>query len=318
MRPGTRVRKWASRWCSKTAMDRLIDPMIADLQHEHAASTSGSWERCQILVKGYAVVLKVLVICLAVDTARTLLVGWNDTAVRRGFASAFVAMSLLTGLLTTPPFMQSLSRGNQIGWLLLLLLPQALPLSLPVSLLVGVVYGLHGRIPTRTVRRTVLLIGLLGSVASFATISWLVPAANQAFRVTIAKSVVVHGMNQVSPASVREQAIADRNDGRLDRAGVLLFAFHARRAVIGAALAFALFGLGISALRTGPAASAAICLLSLAVYVGYFFELRSVSPSLFSDERVAILLAWFPNALMLITSGAFLSAREHTSLPETT
>jgi len=301
-------------------MDRLIDPVIADLQHEHAAS-SGWSKRCWILVKGYAAFLKVIGIWLAVDTARTLLVGSNDAAVRRGLAAACIAMSLLTGLLATPPFVQSLSRGNQIVSplpLLLLLLPQALPLSLPVSLLVGIVYGLRGRSPTRVVRRTVLLIGLVGSIASFAMISWLVPAANQVFRATIAKTVVVHGMNEVSPASVREQAIADRNDGRLNRAGVLFFAFHARRAVVGAALAFALFGLGVTALRTSPAARAAICLLGSTVYVGYFFELRSVSPSLFSDERVAVLLAWFPNALMLITSGAFLSAREHTSLRETT
>jgi len=318
MTPGNRLRSWARRWCSKTAMDRLIDPMIADLQHEHAATTTGSWERCWILAKGYAAFLKVLIICLAVETAGTLQALSSETAVRRGLASACVAMFLLSGLLTTPPFVQSLSRGNQMVWLLLLLLPQALPLSLPVSLLVGVVYGLRGRTPTRMIRRTVLLVGVVGSLASFATINWLVPAANQAFRVTIAKTVVVHGMNQVSPASVREQAIADRNDGRLDRAGVLFFAFHARRAVVGAALAFALFGLGITALRTSPTACAAICLLGSAVYVGYFFELRNVSPSLFSDERVAVLLAWFPNAVMIITSGAFLSVREHTSLREAT
>jgi len=317
MSPGTRLRNWACRWCSKTAMDRLIDPMIADLQHEHA-TTSGWWERCWILVKGYAAFLTVLAICVAVETTGTLHARSSDAAMRRGLASACGVMLFLTGLLATPPLVQSLSRGNQIVWPLLLLLPQALPLSLPVSLLVGVVYGLHGRIPTRTVRRTVVLIGLVGSLASFATITWLVPAANQAFRVTIAKSVVVHGMNEVSPSSVREQAVADRNEGRFDRAGILFFAFHARRALVGAALAFALFGLGITALRTSPAACAAICLVGSAVYVGYFFELRNVSPSLFSNERVAVLLAWFPNALMLITSGAFLSAREHTSLRETT
>jgi xanthosine utilization system XapX-like protein len=318
MKPGTRVRNWASRWCSKPAMDRLIDPMIADLQHEHAASTSGSWERCWILAKGYAAFLKVLVICLAVETTGTLHARASETAVRRGLASACVAMFLLSGLLATPPFVQSLNRDNQIVWPLLLLLPQALPLSLPVSLLVGVVYGLRGRTPTPMIRRTVLVVGVVGSLASFATINWLVPAANQAFRVTIAKSVVVHGMNDVSSTSIREQALADRNDGRLDRAGVLFFAFHARRALIGAALAFALFGLGITALRTSPAACAAICLVGSAVYVGYFFELRNVSPSLFSDERVAVLLAWFPNAVMIITSAAFLSVREHTNLHEAT
>jgi hypothetical protein len=38
MRPGTRLRAIAERFCSSLAMERLIDPVIADLQWEHAAA----------------------------------------------------------------------------------------------------------------------------------------------------------------------------------------------------------------------------------------------------------------------------------------
>jgi hypothetical protein len=34
--PGDRLRSWASHVCSATAMTRLIDPVIADLQSEYA------------------------------------------------------------------------------------------------------------------------------------------------------------------------------------------------------------------------------------------------------------------------------------------
>jgi hypothetical protein len=38
-RPGERLRALASRVCSARALERLIDPAIADLQSEHAQAT---------------------------------------------------------------------------------------------------------------------------------------------------------------------------------------------------------------------------------------------------------------------------------------
>jgi lipopolysaccharide export LptBFGC system permease protein LptF len=320
MRPGARLRSWANRWCSQSTMDRLIDPIIADMQHEHATACGRRRERRFILMKGYLAFWKVMILHVPVGwTSRVLreLAHSKDWAVGRAIGSAAIAMFLLTALLVAPPLQRDVNRWDiQIASLVLLLLPQALPLSLPISLLVGVVYGLRGRKATSTVRRAVLVVGLFASLASFATMRWVMPAANQAWRVAIARQVVVRGMNENSWPSIREQARASRSEGRLDRAGTLFFAYHARWALAGAALAFALFGLGVIALRVGAVTCLGISVAASLVYVSYFFELGSVSSSLFSDERLAVALAWLPNAVMVLTSVIFLSARDESRLAE--
>lgn len=46
------------------------------------------------------------------------------------------------------------------------------------------------------------------------------------------------------------------------------------------------------------------------MYLAYFFELAFVPQSVFSDERLAFGLVWLPNILMIVTSLAFMSARD--------
>ena len=94
----------------------------------------------------------------------------------------------------------------------------------------------------------------------------------------------------------------------------VLFSFHARWALVGAAAVFAVFGLGVFALRAGPAATAGIGAAGCLVYLTYFFELGLVRMSIFSDERVAYGLVWLPNILMILTSLAFFSARDEPRL----
>ena len=223
--------------------------------------------------------------------------------VGRALGSAAITMVILTA-----PFIaitwQTLPSYDHMAWLLFLCLPQSLSLSIPLSLLVGVVHGLRDRPVTIPLRRAILVIGLAASLASFGTITWLVPAANHAFRVTAAGSNVI----EMSPGTLREQALAKKQAGRMNQAGGLLFSYHARWALVGAAVAFVLFGLGLTALRAGGAATAGIGVLGCVVYVTYFFELSYVRSSVFSDERVALVLAWLPNALLTLTSAIFLSA----------
>ena len=49
-RPGDSLRAWASRWCCPDTMAAIIDPMIADLQLEHArARRSGRMWRSRLI-----------------------------------------------------------------------------------------------------------------------------------------------------------------------------------------------------------------------------------------------------------------------------
>jgi hypothetical protein len=321
MRPGTRLRSFANRVCSRSTMDRLIDPVIADLQceHEHATRRGQRWGRRWMLVEGYLAFWRVLALHVPVIWTRRVTGEWaasDHSAVARALGSAALTMIILTAVFIAPPLQGVARLGGHMAWLLFLLLPQSLPLSLPLSLCVGMLYGLRDRPVTIAVRRAILVIGLAASLASFATITLLIPAANQAFRVTIAGQHVVRGVNEMSVASLREQALAKKHDGRLDQAGSLLFSYHARWALVGAALVFALFGLGVTALRAGRVATAGIGAIGCVVYVTYFFELKYVSSSVFSDERVALGLAWLPNILLILTSMAFLSATHDARLPD--
>jgi lipopolysaccharide export LptBFGC system permease protein LptF len=116
-------------------------------------------------------------------------------------------------------------------------------------------------------------------------------------------------------ASLRERALAMKDQGRPREAGSLLIAYHVRGALVGAALAFALFGMGVTTLRFGRAATAGMAFISCGVYITYVFELSTVSESVFSDERVALTMAWLPNLLLILTAVAFSSARHETRIP---
>ena len=288
-------------------MERVIDPLIADMQceDEQASRCGRPWVRRWLLVLGYLAFWRVLALHVPVAWTRLIMREWaaSNLWVGRALGSAAITLIILTALLIAASS-QDLPRYDHSAWLLFLFLPQSLPLSIPLSLLVGVVYGLRDRPVTIPLRRAILVIGLAASLASFGTIAWLVPAADRAFLATITRGRAV----EMSPGSLREQALAKQEAGRMNQAGSLLFSYHARWALVGAAVAFALFGLGLTALRAGRAATVGIAALGCVVYVTYFFELSHVRSSVFSDERVALVLAWLPNACLTLTSVIFLSA----------
>jgi lipopolysaccharide export system permease LptF/LptG-like protein len=320
MKTGTRLRSLAGRVCSRATMDRLIDPLIADMQSESDQGTRRGqpWARRRILMQGYLGFWRVLAVHVPIVCIKRTLrpcTASDRRAVKRGVGSAALTMTLLTALLIAPPLQGVARRDGQIAWQLLLLLPQSFPLSLPLSLLVGVLCGLPRRPVTIPLRHALLVVGLAGSLASIGTIKWLIPAANHAFRVTTAGRDLVRGPGEMPLGSLRQQGLVMKNDGRLDKAGGLLLNYHLRSAIAGAALVFVLFGLGVAALRTGRAATAGLATVGCIVYGTYVFELRLIPASVFSDERVAFALAWLPNILLAVTSVAFLSA-DQPHLPD--
>jgi hypothetical protein len=85
-RPGDRLRRVAARFCNRSAMERLIDPAVADLQAEYqAVQTASAWTRVWTLLRGYTACLKVIALC-ACSGART------------GLSWVGVALLVLVGL----------------------------------------------------------------------------------------------------------------------------------------------------------------------------------------------------------------------------
>jgi lipopolysaccharide export LptBFGC system permease protein LptF len=120
----------------------------------------------------------------------------------------------------------------------------------------------------------------------------------------------------MSSRELRADGLALRERGDLARAGDLLLSFHARWALAGAAFVFAVFGLGVAALRLGRIATILVAATAFVVYVNYFFELsQSRLSSVFSNEGVAFTVAWLPNLFMVLTSLAFLTKRDDGRVP---
>jgi hypothetical protein len=290
-------------------MDRLIDPVIGDMQREQErearTTTSGSWECRWVLVEGYVAFWKVVALWLPILWMGRVARERSTSPLVRALAAAAVTMIVTTTLLIAAPLQQVL-RHDWTGWLILLLLPQSIPLTIPGVLLVGVLTGTRSRCIASVTRRAVLGVALAGSLASCAAIVWAIPASNQAFRVAVAGHEVSRGFAEMSVNSLRVRALESRGHASEDKAGSLFVAYHARWALVGAAGAFALFGLGVAALRAGAVITAGAGAIAYVVYVAYFFELRYVPPSIFIHEPLTILVVWLPNLLLILMGLAFL------------
>jgi lipopolysaccharide export LptBFGC system permease protein LptF len=321
MTTGRRLRQWANRVCSARTMEQLIDPVIADLQHEYERTkAAGQVLRAGfVLLRGHCAFWTVMMVHVpAIWLHRTIggfRASYQESFIRAVMPAVITMVTLSVALIAVPA-----QRSNQHGlvgiWLLVLLLPQSIPFSIPLSLFTGIVCGLRRRPVTKKVCRTVVILGVAGTLVSASTIVWVVPVANQAFRTVIARRVLLEGPAEMSSRELRDRALALRNQGHTAKAGDLLFSYHARWALAGAALVFAVFGLGVTALRLGRVATVLVVATACVVYVNYFYELHELARprlSVFSHEGVAFTLAWLPNLLMLLTSLAFLTKRDQRS-----
>ena len=318
MTTGRRLQQWAKRVCSARTMEQLIDPVIADLQHEYARTkaTRQMLRARIVLLRGYCAFWIVLAVHVPAMWLHRTIRGLRtlyEESFNGAVMPAVIAMVIVSVALIAVPAKRSNQDGLLGIWLLVLLLPQSIPFSIPLSLFTGIVCGLRRRPVTKAVRRTVVILGLAGTLVSASTIVWVVPLANQAFRTAIARRVILEGPAEMSSRELRNYAVALRDQGDLQKAGDLLFSFHARWALAGAAVVFSIFGLGVTALRLGRIATVMIVATACLVYGSYFDELHELARhrlSLFSHEGVAATFAWLPNVLMLLTSLAFLTKRD--------
>lgn len=187
-RPGDRLRKLAAGVCSERTRRRLIDPAVADLQAEAAATRrAGSpWRTLCVLVAGYLSVLKVLFIGACVEL-RVDAPAWEreeSSRARRGVWVAAGIIGVATAVLEFPtvhamPPAQGLAERIRLATYLA---PSTLALLVPLGLAVATAWVLHGAGRSRKIAGVALAGAALVSVSMFANLAWLTPEANQAFR----------------------------------------------------------------------------------------------------------------------------------------
>ncbi len=160
--PGRRLRNAAARLFTQPTMDRVIDPIVADLQAEYreAMLARRRWLAVWVCVRGYLGFWRAVGLQGLQAGPQSL---WSGIAtdgwwLGRMIGRAFIAFVGVTLALAGWPMIQFYSRVQDGLTPTLLLLPQAIPLSIPIAIPLAVVCGVYGeRVSAGEIRRVLAL-----------------------------------------------------------------------------------------------------------------------------------------------------------------
>jgi lipopolysaccharide export LptBFGC system permease protein LptF len=303
-RPGEALRRLARRVCSQSAMERLIDPTIADLQHEcDEAGARGRVWRCRLLRLAACAAIGKLVMIAIADPAVYERTAADSRALARTVVFSLVIVCGLTGVLILPPLINSPDwrlSGLPAARLAIYLVPQAVPLALPLGLMSGILFGLRDYVPTRRVQWTIAVLAIGCSAAAFVILAWLLPAGNQAFRELMAGQRLLRGMNELT---LRELAATDLVQIRrlitAETTSRFAFAFHSRLALAFAPLMLSLFSLGIAHRSRHEHGRLTMSLTTLIMSFAYYVLLYGARAEFNAGWLPPMVAGWGPNLVVL-------------------
>jgi hypothetical protein len=306
-RTGVRLRAVVARWFDARTMELFIDPVLADLQaeYEEASGRDQRWRARWIWIVAHIALTRVVLW----HEGRRLVHGPPDTAARepraviRTVLCALAVTTLATLLQVTSNEVVRESRTP--GSLGLLLVPSALPLSALLGLMAGILVSLRPVSASLRWHVLVLLAAASLSAVSFVMIGWVIPEANQAFRLSVFREAV--GQPVLVPKGVNELTLGELRGFLTNGSsaswqpppadlGDLAFVYHQRWAISCAPLVMALFVLTLGARwrhRRLPMLGAGIVVLAAYPLVG-----RAASIAL-DGSLPRIVAAWAPNAILL-------------------
>jgi Lipopolysaccharide export system permease LptF/LptG len=308
--PGRWLRTAAARLCAKQTMERVIDPIVADVQteYEEAMRTRGSWRAIWVCIRGYSAFWKAVGLYTLQSGPRSL---WSGIAADGWTLGRMIAYSLIaflgvTLLLSAPPMIHSYSRFGLK--LTLLLLPQAIPLSIPIALPLGVVCGVYGtRVGARRIRG-VLLLAVVATLLAFAAML-IVPVANQAFRVALAEELDLRGitmyslpkgMNELSLSELASRSQEYDAGGFPQNARKFSRTYHIRFALPAATFVLSLLALGICGTLGGRAQRVAAIVIALGLYWA------ALALAEWTASLPPVVSVWAPNIVFTAMSLALL------------
>jgi lipopolysaccharide export LptBFGC system permease protein LptF len=321
-KPGNRLRMLASRVFHPDTMEYVIGPALADLQLECNTSESSRWRRRGVCLRAYlsfwAAVMLHLVSSLIGGSAD----GTADDhhALRRVLFNGAVIGVIVTAVLLVPGWLnRSASRprtafDRDIVRALPLLIPQATPISIPAGMLFGTLWAVR-KPATRSVRRIVLVLGIICSLFSAKMLGWVIPEANQAYRVVVYQKVLGYsqppekGVNELTWHDLRDR-IKEADTQRFSAQSWLLrLSYQVRIALVATPLIFAMLALVLvrRPRRLMPS------LLGLLVFVGYYTLIRF---DRLADQGTLspLAVAWMPNLVVLVLTLLLKSTQRVSSL----
>jgi len=303
-----RCRAIAARLCSARTMERLIDPALTDIQIEYrnAIAQGRVWRSRWIRMAGYVAFVKAIALYGYERTLR----GWSaddSRAFARTLGLSTAAFLVTALLLISPPAVRGVPTN-----LLRYLIPQALPLAMPVGVALGVFCGLGGRVIPFRLKEAVLALALACSGGSLVTTMWILPAANQAFRVSVAGQLsgkqvtLTTGPSEMPIGELRRRVDALAQSGRTRAARTTAFAYYMRGALPCAPFVLALFALSVMPRRPvrrwilAAAASGACLSYYLFLLAADFAARRTLLP--------VVAFVWLPNLVFAVVSAGLMVA----------
>jgi lipopolysaccharide export LptBFGC system permease protein LptF len=254
--PGNRIRALGARLCSPRTMERLIDPMVADLQTEYgdAVRQRRGWRSRWIRIAGCVVFLKAVSLH-ACSKSIAITFGWTDED-RRAF-------------------------GRMIAF-----------------------------------SAAAMVVAAICSAASFATLAWVTPAANQAFRELMYDLAGKHGpllkgANELSLGELSQRIAALTQVGHWGEARTLALDYHFRWALSCATLVLAAFAISIVP-RRGSVHTWMLSVLLIVTYVGYYALMFAGRAAALAGTVPTFVGAWLANAMFVMIAIATLKRRATT------
>ncbi len=295
-----RLRALAVRILDPRTIERVIDPLLTDLQWEYdAAERRGDvWKRRWTLIAGHVVFLKTVVCC----EAEGLMIRSSDwpaddvAALKRTLGASLAAIAATTAILELPPLLGSPSSAVIRSDLraILYLIPQALVVAVPFGVTVGVFYGLRGRSASRRSAVTLLLGTTALSLACLVMLAWTLPWANQEFRQLLFAGVPRKGFNELTLGELGECMASLRQSCGPWDSRLLAYSYHLRWALASATAILSLFALPLSQRLVTRWAAALAALATVFVYYTLLWTGRA---GVLQHTLPAVVGAWLPNAL---------------------
>jgi hypothetical protein len=306
-RPAGVVLRALAEWiCEADAIERVIDPTLADfrLEHEEATRRGHHWRSRRLRVAVSIALIAAVVMCTRdrlwriVTAPRT---GDEGTLAPTLIASSVAALAAL--MLFVLPL---LSIFDRIHWrIVLYAIPQAVPLAIPVGLTVGVLASLRRARASTRVNAQLLAIAIGCSVPSSVALAWIVPGANQAFRELAFRQIspdppgasqprrpLARGVNELTVGELKQQMRASSPGDPV--APIVPFVYYQRWALASATAVMMLFALAtIARWPIGRIGGLAVAVGSCVAYalladVGRRHAVSGAWPS--------VLAAWLPNS----------------------
>jgi hypothetical protein len=283
---GDRWLSVARTWLDEGVVDRTIEPLVADWQHELAA-TRGH-RRLLLVARGHVALARSVIVCGLRDLRRPLPMSISLGAWL--VAEIFVALGTLITLGLT-----AWSAPHESIWLMI---PANLALAVPLAAVpLLIIVTRHWSVEPRTARwlgvRTAFILTALNLVLA----GWIMPDFNQQWREAAdagrdGRPIAV-GFREMTLPQLLTPTTGDGNERARRRE------MHNRLAVIVMPISLSVLGLAVSR-RVRTAILGAVGWWILTAFL--WFTVLPVGNGLLRATAVAHLGSWSPHATMLLIS----------------